>query len=741
MSWSLALCALASVASAGSETSLSVRGYTLSGEVLLYPAADQQLPAGWSIVSEATADSLIFRVQGLSQITREDANFRTLYSQAMPTEGGQILLRDADGNTAAFGDLMASFDESGWQITSNANEFSGRPVFEIPKGSGLVTPRNENELVFTGELALSHEMLTELGLQANQTYVVGSLVLIASPYFDAAQPIVQNAAPAAVVGPDVIVSGVGSTISKDGSSGGITAYSMTTVSCNVGDAQAIWIDCGSGSNCNQHPVIGQQIYRLKTVNGATRFEQIGMSWLKHGFCAADAPSCTNINPNGNPSPTYSPNGSCDWLGLFATDTYDASLNGSQGNLGPRSEVNAWTGVFPYPYMNNGCGSSTVICKRTQVHNTDLDPAVNTGAQYLGEVVYITTDESRAAGNPVTFNNYSSRKLSVGGFSGGGYSLSFSGSTMPMISAMNWWSQNDAGVTLKTIDVPGDGRMLLGYKVTNLGGGQYHYEYALFNMNSDRCAQGISVPLAPGATCNNVAFHDVDYHSGEPYALTDWTPAVGLGNSVSWSSETFAQNQNANALRWSTTYNYRFDSNGRADPGQRDHHAVQAGLADAGRGLGRRRPGLFVRLVRVLHELGLDQRLLGADQLERHAERDRRQRLHDRLRQPRAQQVGPVLLRQHPDRSGVGCRFELDALRRVAGAAHARDGLGRSERLRRRLHARLERVAHDASERSARRLGRGPDLLRSVVVPRSARRQRHQPERRGRIHVVPVIAGD
>jgi hypothetical protein len=30
--------------------------------------------------------------------------------------------------------------------------------------------------------------------------------------------------------------------------------------------------------------------------------------------------------------------------------------------------------------------------------------------------------------------------------------------------------------------------------------------------------------------------------------------------MTWSSETFAQNQNANALRWGTLYNFRFDSN-------------------------------------------------------------------------------------------------------------------------------------------------------------------------------------
>jgi hypothetical protein len=553
--WSLALCAFVPVAAAGSETT-SVRGYTLTGEILLYPAADQKLPDGWSIVSEATGDSMLFQLGGASEIVRDGDAVRTLFSQAMPTNGGQILLRDEKGESIALGDLMAAFHEGGWELLSSADELARRPVFEIPEASRTIGLRNADELVFSGEIALGSDLVRELGIAPESTYVVGSLILIASPYFDAAKPVVENAAPVVTVGPDVIVSTIGSTISKNGTVGSITAYSMTTVSCNIGDANAIWIDCGSGSNCNQHPVIGQEMYRLKTVAGATRFEQIGMSWLKHGFCAADAPSCTNLVPGSS----YAPNGSCDWLGLFATDTYDASLNGSQGNLGPRSEVNAWSGVFPYPYLNNGCGSGTAICKRLQIQNGDLDPAANPGAQYVAEVVYIATDESHSAGSVTPYNNYSVRKIQVGSMSGGGYNLSFTGGTIPMVAAPQWWAQNDPGVTLIDVDVPGDGRLTLGCKVTQTGGGQYHYEYLLFNRNSDRCVQAISVPLSTGALCNNVGFHDVDYHSGEPYSLADWTPTVVPNSSVSWACETFAQNANANALRWSTSYNYRFDSN-------------------------------------------------------------------------------------------------------------------------------------------------------------------------------------
>jgi hypothetical protein len=31
------------------------------------------------------------------------------------------------------------------------------------------------------------------------------------------------------------------------------------------------------------------------------------------------------------------------------------------------------------------------------------------------------------------------------------------------------------------------------------------------------------------------------------------------NSITWTTETFAQNQNANAIRWGTLYNFRFDA--------------------------------------------------------------------------------------------------------------------------------------------------------------------------------------
>src|SRR4029077_15684291 len=109
---------------------------------------------------------------------------------------------------------------------------------------------------------------------------------------------------------------------------------------------------------------------------------------------------------------------------------------------------------------------------------------------------------------------------------------------------------------------------MGYKVTNPSQGVWHYEYALYNENLDRGIQSFSVPVAPGVNISNAAFHaplqepgwandgtfNNQGYSSQPWAVTQ------AGGPITWNSETFAQNQNANAIRWGTLYNFRFDSN-------------------------------------------------------------------------------------------------------------------------------------------------------------------------------------
>jgi len=349
--------------------------------------------------------------------------------------------------------------------------------------------------------------------------------------------------------PDVVVSGVGSQLSKYGTVGTITGYAMTTVSCNIGSHIAIWIDDTNPGNPlrAQHPVIAQNAFRLKD----GRFEQVGMAWLKHGWCAADAPNC------GSP---YTPHGSCDWLGRFATDTYGADLNAAQQDLGPRSEINSWTGQFPYPYLLNWGQTGNAIFKRLQIENADLNPALNPGALYFAEVVYIATDEWPEQ----RFNNGSWRRFNVGSLSGGGYNLAFTGSTVWQQYAINAWKANDASVTLVNVDaghdgsaLGGDGRFIVGYKVTDNLNGTWTYEYGVYNANNHRAARGFEMPVNCQIAVTGIGFHDVVYHSGEPLSGTDWVN-TNTGGNLRWATtQTFAENPNANALRWSSLFNFRF----------------------------------------------------------------------------------------------------------------------------------------------------------------------------------------
>jgi hypothetical protein len=127
-----------------------------------------------------------------------------------------------------------------------------------------------------------------------------------------------------------------------------------------------------------------------------------------------------------------------------------------------------------------------------------------------------------------------------------------------------------GATLVQInpDPGNDGIGVVGFKVTNPSAGVWHYEYAIYNQNLDRAIQSFSVPVSAGVTLSNVGFHAPPQHPGwsgdgtvgnAGYSSAPWaqTQAGGL---TTWSSETSAQNPNANAVRWGTLYNIRFDSN-------------------------------------------------------------------------------------------------------------------------------------------------------------------------------------
>src|ERR1700730_3260559 len=163
-----------------------------------------------------------------------------------------------------------------------------------------------------------------------------------------------------------------------------------------------------------------------------------------------------------------------------------------------------------------------------------------------------------------YNNASYHQYSVTGVNQP-FSFTGVGSTVREQPAIMAWS----GATVNQIqpDPGNDGIWFMGYKVTNPTTGVWHYEYALYNQNLDRAIQAFSVPVGPGVNISNIGFHAPPQHPGfahdgtqgdAGYSSTPWNVTQN-GSSIIWSTETFAQNQNANAIRFGTLYNFRFDA--------------------------------------------------------------------------------------------------------------------------------------------------------------------------------------
>lgn len=370
-----------------------------------------------------------------------------------------------------------------------------------------------------------------------------SLVILLSA---AGSPLAAQGIP--TTGPDVTVA-LMSDVASYGNSGGLLGYMVGTTSCNIGDTPVNWCDgtgCGGGLTSKQHPVIAQGIYRLKD----GRLDQIGMSWLKHGFVSTNSlegackqgAGCTNPPLGGNQ------------LGVGCTDTYWATLNGNRP-MGLRSEVNATTGDFPMPpgVVASGPGYE----QRIKVAQNDVDPTLNAGALYWIEGQYVSENDA-LAGNAL--NNASHRKVT---FAAGTFNIALTAD--PIVrehTALHEWRIADPTVEIYNIDLPGAivERFELARKVTQLDTDTWHYEYAIRNMNSDRSARAFSVDFPAATPITNVGFKDIDHHSGEVYSTTDWTSSVDSPNgTVSWSTETFATNANANALRWASMFNFWFDA--------------------------------------------------------------------------------------------------------------------------------------------------------------------------------------
>jgi hypothetical protein len=371
-------------------------------------------------------------------------------------------------------------------------------------------------------------------------------------------------------GPDVVVGHVAnlSQLGREGPIGsGTVGLGMNTTACNKGDEIGNWF----GLPDTDHPVILLNLYRLKSVAGSDRFEQIGQSWLKHGFGSSNDNECGFGCLAASPS----------YLGVGCSDTYAAVQIepcglGERGPLAPRSVIHPFTGVMAegadlgsgggctsnFPSANHIGHRHDGISHRLQVRDADLMPASNPDARYFAEGQYVAPHEF-SHGNGNQNNNAAYREFTVSGpDETGWFTFSHATDTFSERPGIDAWPDSAKSV-IEPMPL-GDGRAYLAYKITDLGGGLWHYEYTVYNMNLDEALGSFSVPVPSSVAVSNTGFHAPLNHAPEPhadnYSNDPWEVST-VGGAVTWSTDSFTVDPLANAVRFGTSYNFRFDADG------------------------------------------------------------------------------------------------------------------------------------------------------------------------------------
>jgi len=365
-----------------------------------------------------------------------------------------------------------------------------------------------------------------------------------------------------IPGTDVSLGGLGNLVNlgREGTfPTGVNAMVMETTSCNLGTVDVPWLQAMN----EDHPFIAFLMARES--NG--RLVQISdRSFVKHGFFAQSNEFCT---PCQNPSPGT-------FLGVGCSDTYTTNNNGNQFWLAPPEEIDPWLGTWTAqcsyfdmgnPPVGGGAGCDGVrsftqaqanalnpVGNRMNVDDTELNQAGT--FWYQGQYV--------VRGEPVAnrLNNVASRQV-VPTWNGFGWSTSEPGGQLEG-SVLQRWSGATVGFATNGAD---DGHGWVAMTATPLPSGDWHYEYAVHNVDNHRAFDELRIPIATGTTVTNPGFRDID-SSG----ANDWSFAT-TASAIVFSTTT-------NPVEWNTIYNFWFD----ADAGPLDA-AVELDQFLAGAGAG------------------------------------------------------------------------------------------------------------------------------------------------------------
>lgn len=474
------------------------------------------------------------------------ASYRQLVIESLPW-GGDYEMAVRDKKTG-----FTFFNIEGQQFAFDANQ----RVLSVQDARLLISPefaaalgRPSDTGAIVGGLSINTNMRAVEVTQVTNGEVTENVL-----------PAMDRGEAGSVPGPDVIVGDLSGLAQFGAADGTRVGLAVGTDSCNFGTVDLHWF----ANPANDHPVIPQNLYRMS--GGATnneRFEQIGQSSVKHAFTALTNNICS-LGCNGVGGAN---------LGSGCSDPYGASLN-SGPSLGSKAWINPFTGAYPRndsatPNNNHAGHVHTGPSHRILTEISDLSTTLNPGATYFAESQYVTPHEyvwCQANPSQCNMNNNASyRQYTVSG-TGSPFSFTAAAGTVRTKPAVEAWT----GATRVTIEPERglDGIGQVAYKVTNTAPGVWHYEYAIYNQNLDRAIRSFSVPIGTGVTLTNVGFHMPPQQPGwaadgtvgdAGFSSTPWTATQSF-TSMIWNTETLAQNPNANAIRWGTMYNFRFDAN-------------------------------------------------------------------------------------------------------------------------------------------------------------------------------------
>lgn len=339
----------------------------------------------------------------------------------------------------------------------------------------------------------------------------------------------------------------------NGATGGPVVIAPNAKLRNVGTADVPWWEQFTPPQPpygnDQHPFLVWNLYRL---GGDGRFEQIGVSGVKHAFFTVNSgPDCPCAGGN--------------ILWTECEDTYSAGNNDIGSYLAPRDEVVPSDGLWGRcnSLFDPDCDAiqegrtSDPFDNRLRVMEADLDPAANPGARYFIEAWYVVRDDVNI------FNTMGWREVVPAWdptIDDGIWTFPVAGdfSEGPAIDAWVNPSALGTGEDSALLET-GDGKARVSVVITDLQNGTWRYDYVVMNHDFMRAEfagtepnlellsnvgfNAVEVPVAVAASVSESGFARADRTLGQ-----DWTVMI-QPKVVRW------ENSVDTPLNWGTAFRF------------------------------------------------------------------------------------------------------------------------------------------------------------------------------------------